>query len=201
MAQAVGPLLDIVARRVFDEHNTGTSRTVLRDLFSRAQQIICAAFDSVIVVQPMATGPSLQIYNFERIAPANDVLRIKSVRDGTRDLSRIDFERLKTIDNHWFGRSGPRFQTFAVLGRHILVIHPQRPVSSTVNVVYTQQLPALNNDADTVNLPDDQIPTLTKLVEALVLLKQRDLDKLQPLLDSLTKELGIVKQQEPGQAA
>lgn len=200
MAQPVGPLIDTVLRRVFDEHGVGTTRAQVRDLFSRAQNIINAAFDSQIVIRAMPTAPALQIFNFERIAQANDVLRIHSVRDGTRDLSRIDFERLKTIDNHWFGRSGPRFQTFAVLGRRILVIHPQRPVASTVNVVYTQQLPVLGTDADNVNLPDDQITSLTKLTEALVLLKQRDLDKLAPLLESLSKELGIVKE-EPGQAA
>lgn len=194
MAQAVGPLIDIVLKRAFDEHGVGTTRIIVRDLFSRSQQVINAAFDSVIVTQSMPTGPNLQIYNFERIAPANDVLRIKSVRRANRDLSRIDFERLKQIDNHWFGRSGPQFRTFAVLGRRILVIHPQQPVASSVSVVYTQQLPQLNNDGDTVNLPDDQIPVLTKLVEALILLKQRDLDKLTPLLDNLTKELGAVKQ-------
>lgn len=194
MAQAVGPLVDIVLKRVFDEHATGTPRARVRDLFSRAQQVINGAFDSTIVVQAMSTAPTLSVYNFERIAPANDVLRIKSVRVDTRDLSRIDFERLKQIDNHWFARSGRRFETFAVLGRRILVIHPQQPVASTVNVVYTQQLPVLGTDADTVNLPDDQIPSLTKLVEALILLKQRDLDKLTPLLDTLTKELGAMKQ-------
>jgi len=195
MSQPCGPLIDVVGARVFDEHFTGTTRSQVRDLLSRAQQIINATFDSTVVTQAMPIQPSLQIYNFERVAPANDVLRIKSVRDGTRDLSRIDFSRLKHIDNHWFGRSGRRLETFAVLGRRILVVHPLRPSGDSVNVVYTQQLPKLNVDDDQVNLPDDQIPALTKLTEALVLLKQRDLDKLKILMDTMTaeaQEVGVV---------
>jgi hypothetical protein len=194
MSQPVGPLIDLILHRVFDEHGVGTSRTFVRELFSRCQNIINAAFDSTIVTVAMPTAPTLQVYDFARVAAANDVLRIKSVRDGTRDLSRIEFERLKQIDNHWFGRSGRRFETFAVLGRSLLIVHPQLPIASTVNVVYTQQLPILNSDNDIVNLADDEIPQLNHLVEALVLLKQRDLDKLQPLLETLTKELGTTKQ-------
>src|SRR5215469_3116050 len=202
MAQPCGPLIDVVGYRVQDAHFTGTSRDFVRSLLSHCQQIVNSAFDSTLVTQPMTVLPQLQVYNFERIAPANDVLRIKAVRaDNSRDLSRIDFERLKQISTHWFGRTGRRLETFAVLGRKILVIHPMRPVADSVNVVYTQQLPTLNVDADQVNLPDDQIPTLTKLAEALVLLKQRDLDKLKPLIENLATELKAVKQTQPGMAA
>jgi hypothetical protein len=200
MSQPVAGLIDVAGQRAFDPHFTGTSRAFVRDLFSRCQQFVNAAFDSTIVVQPMATGPQLQVYNFERVTPANDVLRIKSVRDGSRDLSRIEFDRLKHIDNHWFGRSGPRFRSFAILGRRILVIHPQRTVASEVNVVYTQQLPVLDQESATVNLPDDQLPLLVKMVEAMILLKQRDLDKLKPLLDGLTAEVQAIKQAQ-GMAA
>jgi hypothetical protein len=133
----------------------------------------------------------LQVYPFEAAAP--DILRIRSVRDGTRDLSRIDFRRLKMISTHWFGRSAPRFQTYATVGRHLLIVHPYQPSSSSVNVVYTQQLPAFGSEADVVGLRDDQVPILVKLVEALILLKQRDLDRLAPLMQNITNELQAVK--------
>lgn len=196
-----GPMIDTVLGRVFDPAGTGTSRDTVRDLLGRAAQVINAAFDSTIVSASMPTSPNLQVYNFERIAAANDVLRIKAVRRANRDLSRIDFSRLKQISMRWFGRSGRRFETFAVLGRRILIVHPQQSAASSINVVYTQQLPRLNVDADTVNLPSDNIPPLLKLTEALVLLKQRDLDKLKPLLDELTAELKAVKGEEQGVSA
>lgn len=193
MAQPCGPLVSTVGQRVFDPGFTGTSRATVRDLMGRASQVINAAFDSTVVMSPLTVPPNLQVFNFERISPANDVLRIKAVRHVNRDLSRIDFNRLKMISSRWFGRSGRRFETYAVLGHRILIVHPQSRVGGQVEVVYTQQLPKLNIDLDLVNLPDDNISSLLKLTEALVLLKQRDLDKLKPLLDDLTAELKAVK--------
>lgn len=189
MAQPCGPLIDQVGERAFDPHFTGTTRAQVRDLLSRASQVVNGAFDSTLVLTAMPTAPTLQVYNFERVAA--DVLRIKAVRQGTRDLSETDFSRLSQIDNHWFGRRGRRFETFAVLGRRLLVIHPLMPWADSVNVLYTQQLPTLAVDGDMVNLPDDQLPVLSKLTEALVLLKQRDLDKLGPLLAELPAALGL----------
>jgi hypothetical protein len=194
MSQPVGPLIDIAAQRAFDPHLSGTSRALVRDLYSRIQQFVNAAFDSNIVVQAMPTMPQLQVYNFERIAAANNILRIKSVRQDTRDLSRIDFNRLKLIDTKWFSRTGAAFQTYAVLGRRILIVHPQMPIAGSVNVVYTQQLPILNAESDKVGLPDDEIPLLTRMVEAVLLLKQRDLDALTPLLESITAEIQAIRQ-------
>lgn len=193
MAQPCGPFISTIGQRVFDPGFTGTSRATVRDLLSRSSQVINAAFDSTLAMAPLTVPPNLQVFNFERIAPANDVLRIKAVRQNHRDLSRIDFNRLKMISSRWFGRSGRRFETFAVLGRRILIVHPQRATGGQVDVVYAQQLPPLNADGDQVNLPSDNIPPLLKLTEALVLLKQRDLDKLKPLLDGLTTELKAIR--------
>jgi len=189
MAQPCGPLIDIVLSRVFDPAGVGTSRNIVRDLLSRSQQVVNGALESTLTNQAMNTQPELQVYNFERIAPANDVLRIKGVRDGTRDLSKSDFTRLKHISSRWFARTGRRFETFAVLGRGLLIVHPQQGITNSVNVIYVQQLAKLNAESDTVGLPDDQMPTLTRMVEALILLKQRDLTNLQVTIQDLTTQL------------
>src|SRR6266702_3489912 len=125
MAQPCGPLVDRALQRAFDPAGVGTTRAQVRDFLSRLQQVVNAGFDSTLATAVLTTQPYLQVYNFADIAP--DILRIKSVRDGVRDLSMIEFAKLKQIDNHWFGRSGPRFESFAVLGRRLLVVHPSQP--------------------------------------------------------------------------
>lgn len=191
MSQPVGQLIDIVLRRVFDPGGTGTSRNEVRDLFSRCQQFVNGATDAVVVTKALTTRAYKQVYFFDDIGA--DVLKIKGVRHGKRDLSEIPFSRLKQIGTNWFGTTGPRLETFATLGRQVLVIHPAQQRDDSVNVVYAQMLPKLNIDADLVLLPDDHLPVLTRLVEAMLLLKQRDFDGIKSLLEEIVNATKLTK--------
>jgi hypothetical protein len=193
----VGDLITTVGIRVRDPQNTGTSRAIVRDLFSRAQQYVNAAFDSILNTVPLATVANQAVYPFASIAP--DIIRIKAVRHGVRDLSKIDFNKLRYITPTWFGTTGPRFETYSLFGRQTLILHPNQQAADSVNVVYTQQLPAFVTDADTVLLPDDQIPFLERLVEALLLLKGRDMNGMKQLFDETVasaKGVGSIKEDE-----
>lgn len=181
MSTTAGTLVTNISIRVRDPNNTGTSRAIVLDLLSRCQNYANAAFDSVLNTVALPTNQA--VYPFASIAP--DIIRIKAVRHGQRDLSKIDFNKLRNINPMWYGTTGPRFETYALFGRQTLILHPNMPTADSVNVVYTQQLPVLANDAAVMSLPDDQLPFLERLVEAILLLKARDMNGLKALFDEV----------------
>ena len=187
MATTAGTLITNISIRVRDPNNTGTSRVIIRDLLSRCQQYANAALDSVLNTVSLATIADTAVYPFISIAP--DIIRIKTVRDGTRDLSPIPFNRLKIITSAWYNTSGPRFETWSLFGRQTLILHPNRQVASSVNVVYTQQIAAITSDTTLMALQDDQLPLLERMVEAILLLKARDMEALKQLFDETQTNL------------
>ena len=186
MPAPAGELTDTILQRVYDAGAVATPRARVWDLLSRGQQIVNQAFESIIVNLDFPTGPLQQVFTLSEIA--DDVLKVLSVRDQHRDLSEIPFNRLKHISAHWFGASGPRWETWARVGRSMIVVHPMKQQADTLTLVYTQVLPILGGDADICPLPDDQLPTLTKLVEVLLLMRQRNFEAIKSIVDNLIKE-------------
>lgn len=201
MPSPAGPLVDTILQRVYDPLGAATTRPQVFDLLSRCQQIVNAAFDSVVVNLAFNTGPRQQVFTLSEIAPADDVLKVLSVRDKHRDLSEVPFNRLKHISARWFGQSGPRWETFAKLGKTMIVVHPMKQSADSLTLVYTQALPPLLGDADICPLPNDQIPTLTKLVETLLLLRQRNFEGIKMIVQSLIAEAQATKLAEDGKDA
>lgn len=183
-------MTDTVLQRIYDAGGVATSRANVWDMLSRCQQLVNAAFDSIVITLDFPTGPRQQVFTLTDIAP--DVLKVLSVRDQHRDLSVIPFNRLKHISVHWFGQSGPRWETFAKVGKTMLVVHPMKLSADTLTLVYDQILPVLGGDLDVCPLPDDQIPVLTKLTEAMLLLRQRNFDPVKNILDTLVADMATI---------
>jgi hypothetical protein len=186
MPSDAGTLTDTILQRVYDAGAVVTPRARVWDLLSRGQQIVNQAFKSIIVNLDFPTGPRQQVFTLDDIAP--DILKVVSVRDQNRDLSEIQFNRLKHISAHWFGASGPRWETWARVGRSMIVVHPMKQQADLLTVVYTQVLPVLGGDADICQLPDDQLPTLTKLVEVLLLMRQRNFEAIKAIVELMIKD-------------
>src|SRR5689334_12944606 len=124
MPATAGTMTDTVLQRIYDAGGVATARPNVWDMLSRCQQLVNAAFDSIVVTLDFSTGPRQQVFTLTDIAP--DVLKVLSVRDQHRDLSEIEFRQLKHISVHWFGQSGIRWETFAKVGKSMIVVHPMK---------------------------------------------------------------------------
>ncbi len=187
MSQPVGPLVDTVLQRIFDAGAVGTSRAMVRDLFARCKAILNAAIHSVLGTVNLTVQPFQQVYAYADIA--SDVIDVIAVRAGARDLSYVEFKRLKQIDFRWFGATELRLRSWSTLAHNLLIVHPMLPMSEIVSVIYVQQPAILGGDADLVQLADDEIPALTKMVEALLRLRQRDFGGMKELLNELQENV------------
>ena len=184
-------MTDTVLQRIYDAGGVATARANVWDMLSRCQQLVNAALDSIVVALNFSTGPRQQVFILTDIAP--DVMKVLRVRDQHRDLSEIQLRELKYISPRWFGQSGPRWETFAKIGKTMLVVHPMKLSADSLTLVYTQILPRLGGDLDVCPLSDDQIPLLTKLTEAMLLLRQRNFEPVKMIVDNLVKDVQAMK--------
>src|SRR5216684_9073969 len=191
MPATAGTMTDTVLQRIYDAGGVATARANVWDMLSRCQQLVNAALDSIIVALNFSTGPRQQVFTLTDIAP--DVMKVLRVRDQHRDLSEIQLRELKYISPRWFGQSGSRWETFAKIGKTMLVVHPMKLSADSLTLVYTQILPRLGGDLDVCPLSDDQIPLLTKLTEAMLLLRQRNFEPVKKIIDDVVKDVQAMK--------
>lgn len=181
--QPVGPLVDTVLRRVRDVQGSAHPRALVRWLLSMAQQLVNARFDNALDTATFTTEPQRQIYPLAAGFPTS--VRVIAVRQDGRDLGAVPWADLIQLDRRWHRRAGPRLETWSPIGRDLLVLHPALATAATVDVVVTKLTTSLTIDSDTLEVPDQLIPPMLDLVEAIVLTKGRLFEPAAAALDRL----------------
>lgn len=175
-----GTYVDVVMRRTRDPNAVGLTRAFVRDLISRSQRMVNAQMRTVKESITLTTNPNQQFYAVTVNAPAS--VRVEYVREGERDLRKVPFQELSQADTKWFRKVGDKFELWSPVGRDMIVIHPAKPVSSSVEVVCTKLTTDLTTDAVHAEMPEDDMTHVIDLAEVLTLLKQRRWEMLEPIL-------------------
>ncbi len=190
MAEVVQTLIDTVLRRVRDTQAAATSRSLVLSLLSEVQRIVNAHTGDVISSASLTTVAFKQIYKLSDDVP--NAVKVRGVRDGSRDLELSRWEELARGDVQWFRRVGGQFEIFSTIGRDILVVHPARDAASSVTVDYVKLTTALTLETDTTEIDDDNIPLLLDIIESLLLLRVRNLVEARLGLQRISLRLGGV---------
>lgn len=181
-----GEIVQRVAQRVRGDAHTPA---VMLEVASKCQQIVNAARQIILDSTTLSTVPYLQIYDISTLVP--EQVHVLSVREATRDLDRLrDWRELSWRDRRWFRKTSSRFESFAQLGRDILIVHPAKEEESSVTVVYVKLLDPFESMASTVELHEEHIPLVVDLAELLLLLKERRLDSIPSLIQRVQRALG-----------
>ena len=188
MPATAGTLLDILARRVRDPGNVAHPRDFARDVLSRCQRALNAALGLVTRDDTLVLDAGTpQIYNVTAKLP--NAVRLLAVRDGTRQLTRMDWRFLGAADSGWPLRRGDAFTTWSLIGWDRLLLYPA-PRSTggreAVTVVSVGLTTALTTDAIELDLPNHTHTLLLDLAEAILLLRDRQFETFQDVLARLT---------------
>lgn len=185
----VAELQQQLALRIRGETSGATYSTELgRRILSLGQQVLSIGSKLVI------TSGTLPVEKQRQIFPIRDYLadvgQVLAVRDGNRDLDFMtNWRELLYSDRSWFRRIGPKHKSFALVGHDLIIVHPARPINTTLTVVYSKLTTEFTSEGDTVELPDDDTPKLLELAEALLLLRERRLDSISAVVSRLVNEL------------
>jgi len=189
MPYVAGQLVDQLLARVRDTHALGTSRVTCRLLLTHLQRIVNARDGYVVDTLSFPTVPYQQIYKVSDPAQAPAALRMLGVQEGARDLKKVLWKEFWYFDRAWGRAIGPQFELWSMIGRDLLVLWPSKPAADTVTLVYAKLTADLSDDTVAIELPDDTVPLLVDLAEALICLKQRVYSPLTALAASLQGRL------------
>lgn len=180
-----GPLVDLVLQRIRDEHGVGTPRPLVREFMTHAQRCINAKLGLVIRDVAFATSAYQGVYPIAELAP--QALRIVGVQQGPRDLTEVQWQEFAYEKRSWLRTVSSRYESFALIGRNMLVLYPVLAEASTVSLRVAVLTAALESDATPIEVPDEFHPMLVDLTAAVALVRARTFLTIKPLADSIGK--------------
>jgi len=189
MPYVTGQLVDQLLHRVRDPDALGTSRDFCRLILTHVQRILNCKLGYVVETVALATVPNQQIYKVSDPAQATRAMRLVGVQEGTRDLKKVKWEEFFYLERKWSRAIGNRFDLWSMIGRDLLVIWPAKTTADSVNLVYARLTDVLTDDTVAIELPDDAVPLLLDVSEAMVCLKKRTYQPLTKLVETIQKRL------------
>lgn len=181
-----GELVQKVDERIRGQAHT--SDFILR-LISKVQQIVNAGTGLVRETTTLQTRRYMQMYDVRDDLP--NQVSMRAVRDnGTYDTEHmLSWKELMFRNRRWFRRISSRFESFAMLGTDLLLIHPGKAQDDVATVVYTKLTVPLAVLSDAIELPVERTALVVDIVEALLLLRERRMESLVPLMKRALAEI------------
>ena len=190
MSEVAGTLIDAVLQRVRDPQGATHSRAFVRSILSQAQRMVNAQIEAVTASASLTTHRYRQFYPINSLLPNS--VKVIGVREDGRDLSPANWREFSAVDRRWFRAVGPRMETFSVIGRDLLILHPSLDVDSSVSVIYSKLTDDLTGDGTATELDDSDLPAVLDLTEVLLLVRARKVKMAQPVLERMAGRLGLV---------
>jgi len=173
VAQTAEVLTDRVLRRVRDPAAQSVTRPFVRDLLSHVQRTLNVRHSLVLQTTNLLLQRRRLLYTWPTLL-GSSVAAIEGIRWQDLPLARTTFQALTSHDRRWPRRFSDHPRTFATLGE-LLAVFPGPTHATTFTFVTIKQLPDLVAESDRTEIPDDAIPLLLDLTEALLLLHRREL--------------------------
>jgi hypothetical protein len=190
VAQSASILIDEVLTRVRDPQAAAHSRAFVLARLSDAQRFLNGALHLVISTATLTTNAYQQFYSVSGLLTTT--LRPIGVRENGRDLATFrDLLQFQHLDLRWFRRAADRFEVWCPVGRDLLVVYPAKRAASSVTVIFAALTTALAAEQDQTEIPDEYLDPMLRLVEAMLLVKQRDIGAAVALLEQLGQQLGL----------
>ena len=176
MAETAGTLRAIVQRRVRDINATYHANAFVLDILSRTQRLINVGTQLVKASATLTLNANQQLYtiNTDVSTSAVDVLKVTYQN---QDLDKQTFTELNQIDRRWWRKVGSKPETWAQIGRTLLVVHPAVSQSSSVTVTYSKLTNDLVADATALEISEDTDLMVVDLTQAILEIRQRDFDQ------------------------
>ena len=188
---AISSYIDSIARRVRDANNTGHSRAFVQDIFTRSAAIVNKqqeyVFDSVTLESGTA---GVALYDLE-----NQLGRVSEISD-----VEVNGDSLELVDpwrNLW--KHSPTWLTdrahvpvaYAPIGRGLVAIWPAPMADLAITFTGVRGNFQAASENEETGLRDEDNDVVRELAGAIILLRQRDLDSIQPVIGRMAAKLNI----------
>ncbi|MCA9640057.1 MAG: hypothetical protein KC492_05155 [Myxococcales bacterium] len=192
MAKNVADLIDELQLRLRDTGVVALTDTIVMRFLSYGVGYAALARQQTITVQAFTSERHRQVYDLsainERIVK---VVRVATTATG--DLHQTTVEGLSSERPTWFRDIGDHYQSFAQIGKRVLLLYPAIPRAEQVGL-YCRMVPALytNASSDTTSaIADDLVPLALTIAETLLLVRERRPDRLREQMKLIQQHLNV----------
>ena len=190
MATPAGTLITSISRRVRDENNTAHSRAFIRDLLDRLQVIFNAEQEAITATRVVTNTKNKALYSVE--SDLQGIIELQTVRLGELRLDEITpWRNLYKLSPTWLTDTAPQPEGWAKIGRSLVAIYPAPQSDIELKFQGSAITIPLTSDSVPLQLELEDEDIVRELVTALLLLRQRDLDTIKPVIERTMEKLGI----------
>ncbi len=171
MAESIGEILSALLIRLRDPGAGSTSRALALDILSRAQQHYNESLRLKLTEVSFQTLPWVQFY------PLTADLGLSSVSHVThqnRDLFKVTFQDLLSLDRKWHRATADRYECFVPLGLSHFLLWPAAVQSQAVTLIGPTLTAPLVSESSTLELSQERTPLLIQLTELILLNRLQD---------------------------
>ena len=169
-------LTNEVLTRVRDPNGKMHTAAFVRDRLTDAQRVLNGILEYVIANTTISVSASRQFYQVSVSVPS--AIRVVGFRgSGTvRAVAQVpSLDSLLIYGPYWSRELGDHYLAWAAVGRELVVLYPALRVDGSIGCVYVKLTDAFVSTSTTSEFSPEQCGPLVTLVEALLLLRQRDL--------------------------
>ena len=182
--------IDVLLRRTRDIQGSANSRDFVRTVLGHAQRVVNLKSERIIESVPLTTEPYRLIYPITANFP--NCGRIVAVREDDRDLDHVkDWRQFRFMQGDWFRATDTQFESYATIGRELLLLYKAKKEASSVDVVYIKSTGDVTAESQTIDISDEGLLTVEDLAEVLLLLKKREYGSLPTKVKMLAERFGV----------
>jgi hypothetical protein len=156
--------IDLLRKRTRTEGIVPHSDAFMLDILSKAQRMVNARKQYVLVEEAFSTSPYQIVYDLRTTFPnAVDIVRIE--KSEVRLIHLENWRQLWLMSSGWFRQTGTTARIWSKVGRTHFMIWPGVATAYSVNVLYSKLCNKLEEDVTALEVPDDEMHEVLRVAE------------------------------------
>ena len=180
-----GSLADELSLRLRDPINTAHNRLLVLQVIAEAQRLVNAENRAVLSSADLTVDSDTHILIVPLLLPF--AMRVETIRDGVRDVTRCDWREIAEADRLWLKRRGGHVVAWAHFSPSRVLLYPS--AETTLTVVYTKRTNPITTNATLMELDQALHPAILNLAEHILLTRQKLFPSMKPASERLERDL------------
>ena len=156
--------IDLLRKRTRTEGVVPHSDAFMLDVLSKAQRMVNARKQHVLVEEAFNTSPYQIVYDLRTTFPdAIDIVRIE--KSEVRLIHLANWRQLWLMSSGWFRQTGTTARVWSKIGRTHFIIWPGVATAYSVSVLYSKLCNKLEEDGTALEVGDDEMHEVLRVAE------------------------------------
>ena len=156
--------IDLLRKRTRTEGVVPHSDAFMLDVLSKAQRMVNARKQHVLVEEAFNTSPYQIVYDLRTTFPdAIDIVRIE--KSEVRLIHLANWRQLWLMSSGWFRQTGTTARVWSKIGRTHFIIWPGVATAYSVNVLYSKLCNKLEENVTALEVDDDEMYEVLRVAE------------------------------------